>query len=97
MRSQRRVPYGEVNGALSGADVAGEVGLSPARERHKYACPACPSSNALHAYPRPKGGAYCFSCGASFSAVDLAAAALGLSPAEACRRLAERFGIRPES
>lgn len=88
-----RLPFFEVNEHLAGLQAAQEVGLKAARERFKFSCPTCASSDALHAYPRAGGGAYCFSCGTSFSAVDLAMAAWGLSPADACRRLADRVGI----
>ena len=89
-------PFREVNRELSGLRMAQEVGLKSARERHKFACVACDSSDALHAYPGQGDGLYCFGCGKSFSAVDLGAAAWGLTPADACRRLAERFGIRSD-
>ena len=90
--------FTEVNQALSGLRVAEEVGLEPAREQFKYACPARTrdSSDGLHAYPRSGSGAHCFSCWTHFSAVDLAAAALGCSPPEACRHLTNRFEIQPD-
>ena len=91
------VPFREVNRELSGLRMAQEVGLTSARERHKFACVTCDSSDALHAYPGQGEGLYCFGCGTSFSAVDLGAAVWGLTPVEACHRLAERFGIRPDS
>ena len=81
---------------LSGTQVAHEVGLSAARERYKYSCPSCQSTDAMQAYPALGRGAHCFSCWTNFTAVNLAAAAWGLSPADACRRLAERFGIDAE-
>ena len=86
-------PYREVNHGLSGTQVAREVGLSEAPERHKYSCPSCQSTDAMQAYPALGGGGHCFSCWTNFTAVDLAAAAWGLIPADACARLAERFGI----
>lgn len=91
------LPFVEVNKRLTGLQVAEAVGLEPARERNKFACPSCSSSDGLHAYPEPGGGAYCFPRSASFSAVDLAMAAWGLDAADACRRLAERFGIRTDA
>lgn len=89
-------PFREVNHELSGLRVAQEVGLKSARERHKFACVACDSSDALHAYPGQGDGLYCFGCGTSFSAVDLGSTVWGLSPVEVCRRLAERFGIESD-
>ena len=94
--SPRRVPFTEANQSLTGIQVANEVKLSAARERSKYACPSCGSSDGLHAYPGPGHGSYCFSCATAFTAVDLAAAAWGLTPADACGRLAARFGIEAE-
>ena len=86
--------YSDVNRTLSGAQVTQEVGLPSARAKHKYGCPSCDSSDALHAYAGAGEGAYCFSCSTAFSAVDLAAAAWGVTPADACSRVADRFGIR---
>ena len=91
------VPFQEVNRELSGRRVAQELRLEPASESHKFACVACDSPDGLHAYPKQGGGAHCFSCWTTFSAVDLAVAALGLIPVEACRWLADRFGIRSDS
>ena len=85
--------FREVNHGLSGLRAAQELGIESAPERYKFACIACDSSDALHAYPAPGAGAYCFACAKSFSAVDLGAAVWGLTPFEACRRLAERFWI----
>ena len=90
------VPFREVNQELSGLQMAREVGLKPSHEHNKFACVACDSSDGLHAYPGPGNGLHCFSCWTSFSAVDLGVAAWGLTPLEVCRRLAERFGIRPD-
>jgi len=87
------LPFREVNERLTGEQAAREVGLKAARERRKFACPSCDSSDGLHGYPKPGAGSYCFACGTSFSAVDLAVAAWGLTPADACRRLADRLGI----
>ena len=90
------VPFQEVNEALSGLQLAHEMGLKPAHERNKFACVACKSSDGLHAYSGRGDGLYCFACATSFSAVDLGMAVWGLSPVEACLRLAERFGIRAD-
>ncbi len=87
------LPFREVNERLTGEQVAREVGLKPARELRKVACPQCDSTDGCHAYPKPGAGAFCFSCGTAFSAIDLAVVAWGLTPADACRRLADRFGI----
>ena len=90
-------PYAKVNRTLSGAQVAQEVGFKKARERDTYECPSCDSSDALHCYPKASAGAFCFSCRMKFSAVDLAAAVWGMTPADACRRMADQFGIRADS
>jgi len=42
--------------------------LEPARGKHKYACPACASSDAAHAYD---DHLLCFSCGKSFDDIAL--------------------------
>ena len=40
------------------------LGLEPARERHKYACPVHGGSDSLHAYQGAGSGFYCgASCG----------------------------------
>lgn len=86
-------PWREVRRALDGPRVAADVALKPARERDKYGCVACDSSDALHVY---QDGAKCYSCGWSGSVIDLAALAWRVAPAEACRMLAERYGIQPD-
>lgn len=88
------VPWDEVRRAFDGPRIAGELGLESARERHKYACVWCSSSDGMHVYK--DGGAKCFACGHSGSVIDLAAARWGVEPVEACRMLAERNGIRPD-
>jgi hypothetical protein len=87
------IPWREVRRALDGPRIAADVGLRPARERDKYGCVACDSSDALHVY---RNGAKCYSCGWSGSAIDLAAAAWRIEPREACRRLAEQYGVQPD-
>lgn len=86
-------PWSEVRRSLNGPRVAAELGLAPARARAKYACVTCDSSDALHVY---SDGAKCFACGWSGSVIDLASVAWRVEPGEACRMLAERFGIRPD-
>ena len=86
-------PWREVRRALDGPRVAAELGLKAARERSKFGCVACDSTDALHVY---KDGAKCFSCGWSGSVIDLAALHWRVEPREACRRLAERFGVQPD-
>lgn len=87
-----RALYDAVN-ALSAERVAEVLGLTKARERGKYACPACPSSDALHAYRGDGRGFYCFACGTAMSAVDAGIAVWGLDHAGACQRLADAFGL----
>ena len=95
MTATGALPWGEVN-ALDAVQVAEQLGLSKARERGKYACVGCASSNALHAYRQGGGhggGFFCWSCNTAFSNVDAAAVVWGLEPAEACRQLAGSFGV----
>ena len=65
--------------------------LQEAREARKFSCLECKSSDALHA--RPEGGFFCYSCGKGWSNVDAVAHVLGIEPAEACREIAQAFGI----
>lgn len=85
------LPWREVN-AVDTARVAEELGLVKARERHKWGCPACGSSDSLHRWP---ARFICFAgCDWRFySNVDLAAVVLQVEPIDAMRFLAERFGI----
>ena len=90
------LPWDDVN-AIDAVEVADRLGLTKAkRERGKYGCVSCASSDALHAYPRGRGhggGFYCWSCNTSFSNVDAACAVWGLDAVGACRQLAESFGV----
>jgi hypothetical protein len=78
-----------------GSDRMVEVlGLTRARERFKYACVRCSSSDGLDMKPgkRPK----CFVCcgdGEGFSNVDLAMLHWGLTKEEACTQLAAHCGL----
>lgn len=85
-------PWNEVNDREA-SDALHALAVAPARERHKWQCVACDSSDALHAYPGPRGGSYCWSCQNYFSNADAAAAWLGIPADEACIELAARFGI----
>jgi hypothetical protein len=70
-------------------------------ERRKWSCPFCGSSDALHAYPGAAAGFGCWAaCGADqpklcrgYSIVDVASAHWRITPADACRRLADELGI----
>jgi hypothetical protein len=85
------LPWGEVNGRDS-AEIAGQIlGLQKAKEARKYECLECSSSDALQAYQG--GGLKCYSCGKRWSNVDAVASRLRLSPAEACKHIAQAFGI----
>ena len=86
------LPWRDVNAAHP-REVASLLDLTPARERGKYGCPGCDSSDGLHAYG-PGGGFYCWAgCARKYSAVDLAGVVWGLAPADACQRLAGLLGI----
>lgn len=87
------LPWEEVN-ARPAPEVARLLGLTPARERGKFACPVHGGSDSLHAYKGDGAGFYCFSgCQRAYSNVDLAAAVWGMTPADTCKRLADLFGI----
>src|SRR4051812_39332725 len=80
--------------ALDAATVAGWLGLEPSRrERHKYACRWCESSDALHLYLEPGRGAHCFACAKSYSVIDLVMQVRGFAFREALTWLADRAGI----
>jgi hypothetical protein len=87
-----RALYDAVNGIEAGT-LAEMLGIARARERGKFACVACPSSDGLHAYRGGGRGFYCFACGTAFSAVDAAMAVWGLEHGDACQRLADAFGL----
>lgn len=74
-------------------ELAHELGLCPAKERHKWACPQCSSSDALHIYQGPGRGGYCFSCAAGVDAIALTQQMTGLPFSEAVGFLADRFGF----
>lgn len=78
---------------IPGPDVAEWLGLPKARERHKWACVWCDSSDALEVYPEGGRGAHCFSCGKSDSVVGMVMAKQGYDFADAVHALAGRFGI----
>ncbi len=96
------LPWSEVNTADS-QHVAQLIGLPKAErtEARKWGCPACGSSDGLHAYPGPRGGFGCWAaCGAAqpklcrgYTNLDVAMRHWGVGVAEACRRLAEQLGI----
>lgn len=60
-------------------DLAAQL-LEPARQRYKYACPACRSSDAAHAYD---DHLLCFSCGKSFDDIELVRVVKGIGFKEA--------------
>lgn len=85
-------------GHAAGADVrafAEAIGLTRARERGKWACPSCPSSDALSLRAHPGDGrlaGHCHSCGQGYDAVALVQAALGGSHRDALVACAEVVG-----
>lgn len=91
-----RALYDAVN-ALSADRVAEALGLTKARERGKFACVACASSDGLHAYRGDGRGFYCFVCGTAFSNVDAALHRLGVDHATACAHLAGHFGLSADA
>ena len=70
---------------LPGDTLVAALDLAAARERNKYGCPACGSSDGLHVYA---SGVFCYVCRAG--AVDVAAAAWRCEPREAAERLLDR-------
>lgn len=96
------LPWNGVNAKESQA-VAKLIGLPKPRrgELRKWSCPFCGSSDALHAYPGAAAGFGCWAaCGADrpkscrgYSNIDVAGQHWGVSPSEACRRLADALGI----
>lgn len=78
---------------LDATDVAELCGLPKARERHKWGCPACGSSDALHVYSGPGRGSTCFSCNAHPDAIDLVELTQGLDFQESIKWLAGEFGF----
>jgi hypothetical protein len=92
------LPWTEVN-ARAGYEVAKLLephGLRPARERYKWACPACTSSDGFHTWPRGGRRSKCFVCQTLLKNVDLAALVRGEEPRDACRWLAGQLGIYVE-
>lgn len=88
-----RAPWDAVKGAHPSL-VASVLGLTPAKEKGKWACPLtpCESTDALTGYPAP-GGWHCFSCKQTVSHPDLAAAVWKTEPRAACIQLAHALGI----
>lgn len=86
------LPLDAVKG-LEAVDVAEWLQLAKARERGKYACLWCDSSDAMEAYRGQGRGFYCFSCGKAGSTIDAVIARRGLDLAGAVRALADNFGI----
>src|SRR5690554_6412024 len=78
---------------IDATDVAERLHLPKARERHKWACPCCGSSDALHVYPGPGRGSSCYSCGESPDAIGLVMRAGGMKFMDAIRWLAGEFGF----
>lgn len=68
----------EVRQRTQALEVARRLGLEPAprsNDRHKFHCPKCGSSDALHCYPEVGRGMTCFACGAD--EFEVVRAALG--------------------
>lgn len=87
--SRGNLPLEDVK-AIDHESVAAWLGLTPARERHKYGCVWCESSDALHI---DATRIRCYSCGESGTNIDLVMARLGLNLRDAVRALAEEFGV----
>jgi hypothetical protein len=88
------LPWTEANAADS-RKVASILRLEGAKEKDKFSCIECASSDGLHAYQG--GGLKCYACGKWWSNVDAAAHVWGLfqedPPIEALKRLATDLGI----
>lgn len=72
-----------------------EALAKPARERYKWSCVACGSSDGMHV-SRQRDRAKCYACGESWDAIGLVASASNLEFIEACRELARLVGIDVE-
>lgn len=85
--------YISQSNSLSAPTVAHALGLTKARERHKWSCPACGSSDGLHVYEGEGRGAFCWACDKGFDAIDLVRAATQLAFKEAVAWLAHEFSF----
>jgi DNA primase len=80
---------------LNARDVVERLHLEKARERKKWECPACGSSDALHVYDGAGRGAHCFSCAETLDAIALVTQTLRIDFRPAVRWLADEFGYAP--
>lgn len=81
--------------AIPAPDVAAWLDLTPARERHKYGCLWCESSDALHVYP---DGFKCYACGKGGDVIEATMQRRGLDFRGAVDALASQFMVfLPES
>jgi len=78
---------------LDASEVVERLQLPKSKQRHKWACPKCASSDALHVYPGPGRGSMCFSCGESLDAIGLVMSVAGLRFFDALKWLAADFGF----
>jgi DNA primase len=92
------IPWQELRD-LDAVQVAERIGLERARKsgQHKWECPRCSSSDALHVYPdngQHEGrGAFCFSCQEPLSTIDLVMEAWSVDAKEAAGLLGSMFGV----
>ena len=67
-------------------------GIAKAREKNKYSCVHCSSTDGMHLYSNTNSY-YCFKCGASGDAVSLIMTKEGLRYTDAVKVLASKYGI----
>ena len=71
--------------------------LTPKRQGGKvYACPFCPSSDAVSEDKKRPGKWHCFSCGRDFDVLDAIEKTMNMSKGDALRYACDRLGIEIE-
>lgn len=91
MRIAHEIDWAQLR-SLDMTTVLERLGAERARQRHKWSCPVCGSSDALHLYPRDNR-AHCYAEGEGYNPLDLLMAAEGLDALEAARHLSGWFGL----
>lgn len=83
--------------AIDSFVLAHDYGIAKAGERFKFACVACDSSDAMHAY-KDRGaetgnGFKCYACGYQMSNVNMVMSLCGVDKLEAAKDIADRYNI----
>lgn len=91
-----KVTYEEARQAIHEGISAAEF-LTPKRQGGKeYACPFCPSSDAVSEDKKRPGKWHCFSCGADFDVLDAIEKQMNMSKGDAFRYACDRLGLEVE-